>query len=494
MDRRSRSPSEVIQGEQITAEKVVTRVHVARAGASPSRAWRPAREVVRLAGFRRAALRARAALGRALGSLLARAARTSEERRPGRVAPPHLPPPGRTSPSTPSTSTPGSRPAAWPGRHTADTSSGTRCSSSRSSTCAFRTSPGACSAIATGGSTPRAGSPGRRDTTAPLYPWQSGSNGAELTPDDPPQPALRSLDPGQLPSPATHQCRDRLRRLALSPGDQRRRVPGLPRRGDVHRDRPFLGEHRHLRPNPRSVRDPRGGRPRRVPRRAIPVPSGPGIDNNAYTNAMAAWVLWRAGDVLARAPRAAPRRAVAHARVGARGARAVGRDQPQAVSPFPRRRDHQPVRGLRGPGGARLGGLSREVREHPAARPDPGGRGGQPQPVQGLEAGGRADALLPAVRRRAADALRPAGLPVRVRHDPEEHRVLPGAHLTRLHPEQGGPRVGVGARRSRAIMEALLRGARERPARRPGRHDRGRACTSVRWPEPWTWSSVPTRG
>ncbi len=57
-----------------------------------------------------------------------------------------------------------------------------------------------------------------------LYPWQSGSNGAELTPDGSPQPALRPLDPGQLPPPATHQRCDRIRRLALSPSDLRRRV------------------------------------------------------------------------------------------------------------------------------------------------------------------------------------------------------------------------------------------------------------------------------
>ena len=76
-----------------------------------------------------------------------------------------------------------------------------------------------------------------------------------------------------------------------------------------------------------------------------------------------------------RAPRAAPRRAIAHARVERRGARAVGGDQSQAVPPLPRRRDHQPVRGLRAAAGARLGGLSSEVREHPAARPHPRGRG-----------------------------------------------------------------------------------------------------------------------
>ena len=47
---------------------------------------------------------------------------------------------------------------------------------------------------------------------------------------------------------------------------------------------------------------------------AYPGSERPGIDNNAYTNAMAAWVLWRAHDVLDAAPRAAPRGAVAHAR------------------------------------------------------------------------------------------------------------------------------------------------------------------------------------
>ena len=32
-----------------------------------------------------------------------------------------------------------------------------------------------------------------------MYPWQSGSNGAELTPDAPPQPALRPLDARTTP-------------------------------------------------------------------------------------------------------------------------------------------------------------------------------------------------------------------------------------------------------------------------------------------------------
>ena len=72
---------------------------------------------------------------------------------------------------------------------------------------------------------------------------------------------------------------------------------------------------------------------------------------------------------------------------------------------------HQPVRGLRGAGGARLGRLPEPLRRHQPPRPDPRGRGRHPQPLQAGQAGRRDDALLRAVGRRAGGHPAPARLP-----------------------------------------------------------------------------------
>ena len=82
----------------------------------------------------------------------------------------------------------------------------------------------------------------------------------------------------------------------------------------------------------------------------------PGLDNNAYTNVMAAWVLCRALETLELLPD--HRRTELAERLGlaARGAGPLGGGQPQAARLLPRRRHHQPVRGLRRARGAGLGG------------------------------------------------------------------------------------------------------------------------------------------
>src|SRR6266498_2405089 len=83
--------------------------------------------------------------------------------------------------------------------------------------------------------------------------------------------------------------------------------------------------------------------------------------------------------------------------------------EPPDVRPLPRQRDHQPVRGLRRPRRTRLGRLPREVREHPAARPDPACGGRRPQPIQGRQAARHGDALLPLHARGTTRDLRAAG-------------------------------------------------------------------------------------
>ena len=85
----------------------------------------------------------------------------------------------------------------------------------------------------------------------------------------------------------------------------------------------------------------------------------PGLDNNAYTNVMAAWVLCRALETLELLPD--HRRTELAERLGLRREEL---DRWEEVSrklrvPLPRRRHHQPVRGLRRPGGAGLGGPAR---------------------------------------------------------------------------------------------------------------------------------------
>ena len=59
---------------------------------------------------------------------------------------------------------------------------------------------------------------------------------------------------------------------------------------------------------PRPLRHPRGRGPGRVPHR-LPGRPRRGIDNNAYTNVMAAWVLLRALEALDLLPTAEPARA-----------------------------------------------------------------------------------------------------------------------------------------------------------------------------------------
>ena len=86
-----------------------------------------------------------------------------------------------------------------------------------------------------------------------------------------------------------------------------------------------------------------------------PDAAAPGLDNNAYTNLMAVWVLCRALDVLELLSEV--RRAELAARLGlsAQEIAALGRYQSQDVRAAAGRRDHQPVRGLRQPCASSIG-------------------------------------------------------------------------------------------------------------------------------------------
>ena len=107
-----------------------------------------------------------------------------------------------------------------------------------------------------------------------------------------------------------------------------------------------------------------------------PDASDPGLDDNAYTNVMAAWAL-------------APRRSTASTSCPPRRRQelldalgitpgrpgAVGAREPQAAAVLARRRRPQPVPRLRAAGGVRLGRLPPALRRHQPARPHPRGRG-----------------------------------------------------------------------------------------------------------------------
>ena len=125
-----------------------------------------------------------------------------------------------------------------------------------------------------------------------------------------------------------------------------------------------------------------------------------GIDNNAYTNVMAVWVIMRAFDALDLLP--LPNRLDLRETLGLHGDELAhwDRRQPTDVRPVPRRR-HQPVRGLWRVGGTGLGPLPPAVRQHPTPGPHPGGGERRRQPLQGFQAGRRADAALPDVGRRS---------------------------------------------------------------------------------------------
>ena len=138
----------------------------------------------------------------------------------------------------------------------------------------------------------------------------------------------------------------------------------------------------------------------------------PGLNNNAYTNIMAVWVLCRALDVLDLLPDM--RRAELMTRLGCPRTRSrAGTTSAAGCCAVSWRRDHQPVRGLREAGGAGLGGLPHAVRQYPAPRSHPRGGERQREPLQALEAGRRADAVLSVFRRGAGRAVHAPGLSVR---------------------------------------------------------------------------------
>ena len=192
-------------------------------------------------------------------------------------------------------------------------------------------------------------------------------------PDDAPQPGIGSLACRRLAPTAARQRRDRLRRVAVLPRQRRPRVPTLLRGGDDPRDRPLLGQHRHLQPRARPLRDQGCDGPRRVPR-GVPRPCRARRRQQRVHEPHGGVVSvprLRCARAAATGVDAGPHRAAGHHRSGTR---AVGRGEPQDARVLPRGERDQPVRGLRAARGARLGRVPAQVRGHPAARPHPRGR------------------------------------------------------------------------------------------------------------------------
>ena len=273
------------------------------------------------------------------------------------------------------------------------------------------------------------------------------------------------------------------------------RVPPVPRRRAHPRDRPLLGQHRDVRS--RTAIDTRSAGswdPTSTTTRTQ-APRKPGLDNNAYTNVMAAWVLCRALDVLDGLSRPPSDRAARPARaVTADELDVLGRDQPQDVRAVPRRRSSASSTGTRDL--EELDWLDYRERYGDIQRLDRilEAEGDTPEPLQGVQAGRRADALLPARRPRSCgDLLERLGYRFDPMTDiPRNVRLLPAPDLARLDPVATGHRVGAGS------WIGVDRGTSScRPSRATSRTCRGarraRGSTSAPWPARSIWCRGCTR-
>ena len=318
-----------------------------------------------------------------------------------------------------------------------------------------------------------------------MFPWQSASSGQRGDARGPSQPPLGALATRPLPAPAPRQRRHRPQRRALP---RRHRRPGLPllqrRRADGG-DRPLLGQRRHLRPHRGPLRDPGGGRSRRVPRGPARRRPPRRRQQRLHQRDGGLGPLEERGDP--RPPRRPPPRGDrGQAGDHRRGAGALGRDQPPDAGLLPRRR-HQPVRGLRGPRGAGLGRLPGPLRQHPAPRPDPRGRGRHGQPLPPVEAGRRAHALLPVLadERWSSCSTGSATTVDDELHRPHD-RLLPRPDLQRVDAEPGGARLGGGPTRPRAVLRRPSARRCAAISTTPRAEPPPKVSTSARWPAPST--------
>jgi trehalose 6-phosphate phosphatase len=173
-----------------------------------------------------------------------------------------------------------------------------------------------------------------------------------------------------------------------------------------------------------------------------PGAAEPGLDDNAYTNVMAVWTLRRAADVLSVLPPL--RRTELVEQLGLTPAELLRWNDITRRMYVPIAEDGviSQFHGYRDLAELDLDDYRPPLRRSATARPDPGGRGPLGGRLPGVQAGGRPDAVLPALGRRAAGPARRARLPPPSRLDPPHDRPLPGPDRARLDPERARPRLG----------------------------------------------------
>ena len=320
-----------------------------------------------------------------------------------------------------------------------------------------------------------------------MYPWQSGSERPRGEPGPAPQPALGPLDARQHLPAAPRQCGHRLQRLAVL---RRPRATASSCRSTAPR---CCSRSRGSGPASPSFNEQTGRYEIRGVmgpdefHDAYPWRDEPGLDNNAYTNVMAAWVLRRALEVLQLLPARPARRARPPARprperAGDAGTRSAARCASRSTRTASSASSRATTRWR-----SSTGRLPRQVRRHPSPGPHPRGRGRQREPLQGVQAGRRADAVLPVLGRRAAATCSARwATPFDAETIPQTIDYYLPAHLARLDAEPGRPLLGAGAQRPGAVVAAVQRGAGQRRRGRPGRHHAPRASTSAPWPAPST--------
>ena len=210
---------------------------------------------------------------------------------------------------------------------------------------------------------------------------------------------------------------------------------------------------------------------------ATPAPTGPGLDNNAYTNVMVAWVLERARDVLDSAARAHVRQLCERLGLTRGGAGAVGAlsrlrvpfHGDGIISQFEGYGDLEEFDwdGYRSATATSSGWI--------------GSSRAEGDTTNRYQVSKQADVLM-LFYLLSADELAccSSGSATRSTRDHSaDHRVL---LLARSRPwfnaQSGGACLGAGARRPPGLVGALPGGARQRHRRHPGRHDARRASTS----------------
>jgi trehalose/maltose hydrolase-like predicted phosphorylase len=198
-----------------------------------------------------------------------------------------------------------------------------------------------------------------------------------------------------------------------------------------------------------------------------------GLRNNAYTNVMVAWISETARKVLGLLPES--RREALSDRIGLTDEEIARWDEMSRKMFVPFHDDGiiSQFEGLREARRARLGRIQGEVRQDPAARPDPSRRGRRSRPLHAGQAGRHGHAVLPVLRGPAPASVRAARLRVRARDGAQEHRLLRRADLAWLDAEFHHARRGPGRVGPRKLVGSFHRGARERHRRRAGRHHPG---------------------